>query len=234
MNKFAIIAVIGLAILAIAAIASGNDGTSKVIKLSEPRIDGGMPLDKVLKERRSIRTFGEDGLSLNEVSQLLWAAQGVTDDKGHQTAPSALARYPLEVYLLAGNVTGLPVGVYHYSPADHSLTVIEQGEIDEYYNASASFESWIKTAPARFILTGDLNSFDQMSWNTMNTMPRQDLSRWVYVEAGAAAENLLLEVVSLNLAATYTAGFNASKMEELLELPESEVPIGVIPVGRKA
>lgn len=231
MNKFAIIAVIGLAILAVAAIASGNDGTSKAIKLSEPRTDGGIPLDKVLKERRSIRTFGEEGLSLNEVSQLLWAAQGVTDDKGHRTAPSALARYPLEAYLLAGNVTGLPVGVYHYSPADHSLTVIEQGEVDEYYDASAGFESWIKTAPAIFIITGGLNSFDQMSGNTM---PKPDLSRWVYVEAGAAAENLLLEVVSLDLAATYTAGFNASKIEELLELPEGEVPIGVIPVGRKA
>lgn len=140
----------------------------------------------------------------------------------------------MEVYLLAGNVTGLPKGVYHYSPTDHSLTVIEQGKINEYYNASAGFESWIKTAPAIFVITGDLNSFDQMSGNTMNTMPRQDLSRWVYVEAGAAAENLLLEVVSLNLAATYTAGFYASKIEELLELPEGEVPIGVIPVGRKA
>lgn len=233
MNKFAIITVVGLAILAAAAIASGNDGIPKAIKLSEPSTDGGNPLDKVLKERRSIRTFGEDGLSLNEVSQLLWAAQGVTDDKGHRTAPSALARYPLEVYLLVGNVTDLPKGVYHYSPTDHSLTVIEQGEIDEYYNASAGFESWIKTAPAIFIITGRLNSFDQMSGNTMNTMPKPDLSRWVYVEAGAAAENLLLEVVSSNLAATYTAGFNASKIEELLELPEGEVPIGVIPVGRK-
>lgn len=90
MNKFAITAVIGLAILAVAAISSGNDGTSKVIKLSEPHIDSGMPLDKVLKERRSIRTFGEEGVSLIEVSQLLWAAQGVTDDKGHRTAPSGL------------------------------------------------------------------------------------------------------------------------------------------------
>ncbi len=65
-------------------------------------------------------------------------------------------------------------------------------------------------------------------------MPKPDLSRWVYVEAGAAAENLLLEVVSLDLAATYTAGFDAGKIEELLALPEGEVPIGVIPVGRKA
>ncbi len=144
-----------------------------------------------MKERRSIRSFGKDGLTLNEVSQLLWAAQGVTDNKGHRTAPSAMARYPLQVYLLAGNVTGLPIGVYHHSPQSHNLTVVAQGRIDEYYNATAGFEAWIKTAPAIFVITGDLSS--------MNQMPRQDLSRWVYIEAGAAAENLLLEVVSLNL-----------------------------------
>jgi nitroreductase len=68
----------------------------------------------------------------------------------------------------------------------------------------------------------------------MNTNPGRDLSRWVYVEAGAAAENLLLEVVSLGLACTYTAGFDANKTQELLGLPEGEVPIGVLPVGRRA
>lgn len=247
MNKSIIITVVGLAILAMAVIAvSGNSGSSKddaskVIKLPEPRTDGGIPVEKALHERRSIRSFGKEGLTLDEVSQLLWAAQGVTDDKGHRTAPSAVARYPLQVYLLAGNVTGLPSGVYHYSPQGHNLTVITQGKIDEYYNASAGFEGWIKTAPAIFIITGALDSFDQMPGIRMprnqtpgNQMPRQDLSRWVYIEAGAAAENLLLEVVSLDLASTYTAGFNANKTEELLSLPMGEVPIGVLPVGRKA
>jgi SagB-type dehydrogenase family enzyme len=237
MNKLGIIAVVGLALLAAAAMAaSENNGpskedASKVIKLPEPRTDGGIAVEKALKERRSIRSFGKEGLTLDEVSQLLWAAQGVTDDKGHRTAPSAMARYPLQVYLLAGNVTGLPSGVYHYSPQGHSLTVMMQGNIDEYYNATAGFEAWIKTAPAIFVITGAIDSMNQMQGIQM---PSQDLSRWVYVEAGAAAENLLLEVVSLDLASTYTAGFNANKTEELLGLPKGEVPIGVLPVGRKA
>ena len=237
MNKLGIIAVVGLALLAAAAMAaSENNGpskedASKVIKLPEPRTDGGIAVEKALKERRSIRSFGKEGLTLDEVSQLLWAAQGVTDDKGHRTAPSAMARYPLQVYLLAGNVTGLPSGVYHYSPQGHSLTVMMQGNIDEYYNATAGFEAWIKTAPAIFVITGAIDSMNQMQGIQM---PSQDLSRWVYVEAGAAAENLLLEVVSLDLASTYTAGFNANKTEELLGLPNGEVPIGVLPVGRKA
>jgi SagB-type dehydrogenase family enzyme len=229
MNKFGIIAVIGLALLAVAAVAASeyngsNGDASKVIKLPEPRTDGGISVEKALKERRSIRSFGKDGLTMDEVSQLLWAAQGVTDDQGHRTAPSAMAKYPLQVYLLAGNVTGLPSGVYHYKPQGNNLTVISQGNIDEYYNAAAGFEAWIKTAPAIFVITGALDNMNQMSG--------RDLSRWVYIEAGAAAENLLLEVVSLDLASTYTAGFNANKTGELLGLPEGEVPIGVLPVGR--
>ena len=248
MNKLGIIALVGLALLAtVVMAASENNSTTKAdapkaIKLPEPRTDGGMTVEKTLQERRSIRSFGKDGLTLNEISQLLWAAQGVTDDKGHRTAPSAMARYPLQVYLLAGNVTGLPTGVYHYSPQGHNLTIMAEGNVDEYYNATSGFEAWIKTAPAIFVITGDIGSANQMpglrpgnrTSGTGNQMPRQGPSQWVYIDAGAAAENLLLEVVSLNLASTYTAGFNANKTEELLGLPMGEVPIGVLPVGRKS
>jgi nitroreductase len=247
MNKLGIVIIAALTILAITGlVVSENNGfskanASKVIKLPEPRTKGGIFVEEALKERRSIRNFGKNGLTLDEVSHLLWAAQGVTDDRGHRTAPSALASYPLQVYILAGNVSGLPSGVYHYSPMGHNLTVIAQGNVDEYYNATSGFEDWIKTAPAIFVITGDLNGINQMPGARMarnqtsrNQMPKQDLSRWVYIEAGAAAENLLLEVVSLDLASTYTAGFNVNKTEELLGLPSGEVPIGVLPVGRKA
>jgi hypothetical protein len=157
MSKLEFIIIAGLALLAVTTVAvSENDSpskadASKAIKLPEPRTDGGISVEKALEERRSIRSFGKEGLTLDEVSQLLWAAQGVTDDKGHRTAPSAMARYPLQVYLLASNVTDLPSGVYHYSPQGHNLTVITQGRIDEYYNATAGFEAWIKTAPAIFV-----------------------------------------------------------------------------------
>jgi len=122
MNKLGIITVVGLALLALVVMAASENSSpskveaSKAIKLPEPRTDGGISVEKSLETRRSIRSFGKDGLTLNEVSQLLWAAQGVTDNMGHRTAPSAMARYPLQVYLLADNVTGLPTGVYHYSP----------------------------------------------------------------------------------------------------------------------
>jgi SagB-type dehydrogenase family enzyme len=233
MKKLALIASIaGLAalmtaILALSEVTSPTASTGS-ISLPEPRTDGGISMEKALLERRSIRSFTSEPLTLAEISQLCWAAQGVTDDKGHRTSPSAMATYPLELYLLAGNVTGLPDGVYHYSPQGHNLTVISNEDvISELFNTSmAGKEDWRKSAPAVFIVTG---VFDRI-----NKIPGQDLSRFVYVEAGTASENLLLEVVSLDLASTYTAGFDENKTEEYLRLASGEMPIAIIPVGHKA
>ena len=142
---------------------SSNQEATDVIKLPQPRTDGGISVEKALLERRSIRSFSDEALTLEEVSQLCWAAQGVTDDKGHRTSPSAMAIYPLEIYLLAGNVTGLPSGVYHYSPQGHNLTTISQGnKIPELFNSSmGGKEDWRKGAPAVFIVTGSLRAHQQ-------------------------------------------------------------------------
>lgn len=236
MRKLAMIAFVGgLAVLLMALMtlpASSNLNSdqeiSDVIKLPQPRTDGGISVEKALLERRSIRSFKNESLTLEEVSLLCWAAQGVTDDKGHRTAPSAMATYPLEVYLLAGNVTGLSSGVYHYSPPGHNLTTISQGnKIPELFNSSrGGREDWRMNSPAVFIITG--------VFERTNKFPGQDMSRFVYIEAGTAAENLLLEVVSLGLGATYTAGFDENKTKEYLALSPGEEPIGVLPVGRKA
>lgn len=233
MNKLALIASIaGLAALMTAILAlsevSGPTASTGSIILPEPRTDGGISVEKALLERRSIRSFNDEPLTLAQISQLCWAAQGVTDDKGHRTSPSAMATYPLELYLLAGNVTGLPDGVYHYSPQGHNLTVISNEDvISGLFNSSmGGKEDWRKSAPAAFIVTG---VFDRI-----NKIPGQDLSRFVYVEAGTASENLLLEVVSLDLAATYTAGFDENKTKEYLRLSSGETPIAIIPVGHKA
>jgi SagB-type dehydrogenase family enzyme len=232
MKKLAILMLLGLTALTLGAAATlenskQNSSQSSSIDLPAPSTDGGMSVEKALDERRSIRSFTHDPLTLEEVSQLLWAAQGVTNNAGHRTAPSAMARYPLEVYLMTSNVTGLPAGVYHYSPQVHKLTILESGnKIPELFGSSAGRRDWRENASAIFIITG--------VFERMNKVPGRDLSRFVYIEAGASAENLLLEVVSLNLGATYTAGFDANKVREILKLSEGEMPIGVLPVGKRA
>jgi len=213
------------AIMAVSA--SSNQEASDVVTLPQPRTDGGMSVERALLERRSIRSFRNESLTLHEISQLCWAAQGITDDKGHRTAPSAMATYPLEVYLLAGNVTNLPAGVYHYSPQGHNLTLISRGnKIPELFNSSSGGqEDWMTGSPAIFIITG--------VFERTNKISGQDLSRFVYIEAGTSAENLLLEVVSLGLGSTYTVGFDENKTKEYLGLSVGEETIGVLPVGRK-
>ncbi len=230
MKKIGLIALVGLIILAVAAIAlPGNSkmDASGVVKLPAPRTDGGISVEKALSERRSIRSFKNESLTIDEIGQLLWAAQGITDDKGHRTSPSAMASYPLEIYLLAGNITGLPAGVYHYSPEGHNVSTVALGDkIPELFGTSMNGKAdWRASAPAIFIVTG--------VFERVNKVPGQDLSRFVHVEAGTASENLLLEVVSLGLGATYTAGFDANKTRECLGLVSGQDPIAVIPVGRK-
>lgn len=225
-----------LGLLAMAA-AISNDGTVQKsdanesllqtrITLPPPDTDGGIYLDKALKERRSIRTLKNDSLTLEVVSQLLWAAQGITDDKGHRTAGSAFEAYPLEVYVLVGNITNLTAGVYHYEPQNQSLVQLSQGDIRaEFANTSVVPENaWIKTAPAIFLITGN---FERM-------IKKGAENSTVYIEAGLASENFLLEAVSLDLGCTYIAGFAPPKAANFLNLSNKDIPIALLPVGHKA
>jgi len=100
------------------------------IKLPEPKYDGSVSVEKALKDRRSVRVYKDSPLTMAEVSQMLFAAQGVTEPgRGLRTAPSARAQYFLTVYLFAGNVTGLKPGMYRYVPAGHALAVVAEGDI---------------------------------------------------------------------------------------------------------
>ncbi|MEQ8223306.1 MAG: SagB/ThcOx family dehydrogenase, partial [Candidatus Eremiobacterota bacterium] len=135
MKKFYIIT-----ILAISTIIFLFIGNSKVIaeeisgekiKLPEPVYDSKISIEKALYERRSVRSYKNEALTLSEVSQLLWSAQGITDDKGHRTAPSAMALYPLEVYIVANNIENLPAGIYKYIPDCHEIRSIMKGDVKE-------------------------------------------------------------------------------------------------------
>lgn len=92
-----------------------------MVKLPEPKYSSKVSIEKALLERRSIRNYKNEPLMLSEISQLLWAAQGITDPRGFRTTPSAGALYPLEIYVVAGNVSDLSTGVWKYKPQGHEL-----------------------------------------------------------------------------------------------------------------
>jgi SagB-type dehydrogenase family enzyme len=201
------------------AIAQEKETQAETIQLPEPKYDGEVSVEKALLERRSIREYKEDSLTLSEVSQILWAAQGITDPKtGHRTAPSAMATYLLNVYVLPGKVIGLPMGLYRYEPAHHDLLKIAGGDMKAKLFDAAG-QAPIQKAPAALVITG-LNA------KTKNP-------NWFYLEAGHAAQNVYLEGVSLNIGTVVMGGFKEDAVKKALNLPADETVIYIMPLGKK-
>jgi len=201
------------------AIAEEKVSKTENIKLPAAKYDGPVSVEKALLERRSIRAYKDEPLTLADVSQILWAAQGITDSTtGHRTAPSAMARYFLEVYLIPGNVTGLPMGIYKYQPQGHELVVISEGDYKSKLFEAAG-QAPIKNAPAALVICG-------MSERSTNP-------NWMYLEAGHAAQNVYLQAVSLKLGTVVMAGFKGEEVRKALNISPKEQPIYIMPVGKK-
>jgi SagB-type dehydrogenase family enzyme len=200
--------------------AQERPATETIIKLPPPSLDGAVSVEKALSERRSIRAYKPEALSMAEVSQLLWSAQGVTEPtKGFRTAPSPKGAFLLQVYLVAGNVTGLPAGLYAYQPKGHTLTRVAEGDKKgDLFKVAA--QPAINSAPAALIIAG---------------IPERSGANpaWIYLEASHAAENVYLQAVSLKLGTVSMAGFKPDDVKRALALPEKEQPIYIMPLGKK-
>jgi nitroreductase len=131
-----------------------REGSTDLISLTDPQLSGEMPLEWAVHRRRSIRSFRPDALDLRQVSQLLWAAQGITGPQGLRSAPSAGATYPLEVYLVASAVEELDSGVYRYAATEHALLPVGPGDRSEEVARDALDQRWMADAP--LILVGAL------------------------------------------------------------------------------
>jgi SagB-type dehydrogenase family enzyme len=190
------------------------------IKLPEPRVEGTVSVEKALKERRSVRVFKDEPLTLAEVSQILWAAQGITEpQKGLRTAPSPRGGFFLETYVVPGNVTDLPPGLYQYRPRGHELAKLAEGD-KKTDLVRAAGQAPIKGAPMALVFTGNME----------RAAAGQSM---VYMEAGHASQNVYLQAVALNLGAVTMAGFKAEEVRKALGLPEKEQPVYILAVGRK-
>lgn len=191
----------------------------ETIQLPSPAYDSAVSIERALAERRSIRSYKDEPLTLNELSQILWAAQGITEpQKGLRTAPSARALYLLQVYVLPGNVTNLPMGTYRYQPQGHELSKIAEGDKKaDLFKAIG--QAPIKNAPAVLVFSG-------LSEKTQRPT-------WMYLEAGHAAQNVYLQAVSLRLGAVVMGGFKDEDVRKVLNLSEKEQPLYIMPIGKK-
>ncbi|MBM3309343.1 MAG: SagB/ThcOx family dehydrogenase, partial [Candidatus Altiarchaeales archaeon] len=169
------------------------------------------------------RDYKNEPLSIAEVSQLLWSAQGLNREWG-RTAPSAGATYPLETYVVVGLVDSLPAGLYHYLPLNHSLEKISDGDIREGLADCSLNQRWVEDAAVDIVFAAEYS-------RTTNTYGKRG-ERYVHMEAGHAAQNVYLQCVSLKCGTVVVGAFDDICIKNLLSLPESQEPLYVMPVGR--
>lgn len=197
-----------------------NIVAGKIIDLPKAAVKSRMPLEETLAKRHSVRQFTAKPLSITEISQLLWAGQGKTREWGGRTAPSAGALYPLEIYVV------LKEGVFQYRPEGHELLTIDAGDIRGPLAASALNQGCVGTAPAVFVIAA--------VYERTAVKYRDRARRYVHIEAGHAAQNMMLESVALGLGSVPVGAFHDDAVREVLKLPADQVPLLLIPIGHPA
>ena len=202
-----------------------REDNRSILVLPSPLSEGQISVEQALRARRSVRGYSRDPLNLTEVSQLLWAAQGLTHPDGLRTAPSAGALYPLDIYLLAGDVADLPTGVYHYRPQDHTLMHISGDDKRQDLFDAALQQSPVKEAALVLVISAVYER---------TTAKYGDRGvRYVHMEVGHAAQNVYLQAESLALGTVFIGAFHEDEVKAVLQIREEEVPLGLMPVGRK-
>jgi SagB-type dehydrogenase family enzyme len=177
-----------------------------------------MSLEEALARRRSVREFTREALTERELSQLLWAAQGITHAEGLRTAPSAGALYPLELYVTSAG------GFYWYEPRPHQLIRLSDRDLRAAVRRTALGQEAITQAPAVFVIAAVYE-------RTSRKYGAARTPRYVHMEVGHAAQNLLLEAVALGLGGVLIGAFEDDALQKVLELPMDQCPLYLIPVG---
>lgn len=203
------------------------EGTAPgAVPLPAPCTDGDMSVERALAGRRSVRDYGDSPLTLAELGQLLWAAQGITDERtGFRTAPSAGALYPLEVYVVAGRVEGLAAGVYQYAPRGHSLLRLAEGDVRPALFQAALQQSAVLSAPAVLVF-GAVYSRTAARYGDR-------AARYVHIEVGHAGQNVYLQAQARGLGTVAIGAFDEAGVKAALGLPAEVEPLYLMPAARR-
>ena len=205
-------------------------GTGMVIPLPAPALDGATSLEAAIQGRRSERGFLPAPLTLAQLSQLLWAAQGITDlhpDPGQRflrAAPSAGALYPLDLYLVAGLVEGLDAGVYHYRPLEHEVRLLITGDLRRPLARACLGQMFIAPAPGLIVITAE--------YRRITGRYGERGLRYAHMEVGHVGQNLHLQAETLGLGTVVIGAFSDEEVAEVLQLPPRHEPLYVMPVGQ--
>jgi SagB-type dehydrogenase family enzyme len=211
----------------LAMVWPAGGSAAEVIALPPPAHQGGMALAQTLAARRTVRQFAARPLSLAQISQLLWSADGTSDPRGLRTSPSAGATYPLDLYLVAGErgVTDLPAGIYHYRVAAHGLALAAPGDNRAGVARACLNQTWMAEAPVLVAITGE--------YRRCTGRYGERGVRYTHMEAGNVSQNLSLAAEALGLGAGIVGAFDDKALGRVLKLDPGHEPLLVIPVGYK-
>ena len=213
-----------LAALVPAARGGSEEAPMPIIELPPPRLAGDLSFEAALARRRSVRDFTAQPLTLAQLGQVLWAAQGITGRRWPmRTAPSAGGLYPMEVFVIVGQVDGLEAGIYRYRPAGHGLALMKDGDQRRALARAALGQGWIAQAPATLVIAGVVA-------RTAAKYGRR-AERYMFMEAGHAAQNVYLQAQSEGLGTTAVGAFKDRAVQALLGMSADEAPLYLLPVG---
>jgi SagB-type dehydrogenase family enzyme len=191
----------------------------EVVTLPDPLKDGEISLEEAFQRRRTVREFSDEPLAKEVVSQLLWSAQGITHDGHRRTAPSAGATYPLELYLVSGD------GIFQHIPSDHTLHLTVEGDRRRQLYEASREQEFILEAPATLVFTAVFARTEQRYGATRSP-------RYIHMEVGHAAQNVLLQAAALDLGAVPVGAFEDERVSQVLDLPADHVPLYMISIGQ--
>lgn len=208
------------------AVFSAND-----IKLPKPAFTGKMSVESAMLKKKSVRHFSKDPLTLEQVSQLLWAANGALpvdaiSGATVKTLPSAGGIYPLEIFLLTGSdtVKGLPAGIFQYYAISNSLVQISQGDGRLALAQAALSQLWIASAPAVVVIAA--------SFNKMTAKYGNQGIKYVFMESGSSNQNLFLQAEALGLRIGTVGAFEEGSVSSAIKIPAGVTPLFIVPVGK--
>jgi len=211
-----LLVLVGGAVLIGVGVFAGNNQNATA--LPEAAKEGEMSVEEAIAARRSVRQFTDAVPGERVIAQLCWATQGVTDtQRGYRAAPSAGATYPLELYVVTAE------GVRRYVPDDHAFVDHIEGDLRGRLRAAALGQPFVESAPVVFVFAADVQ----------RTAGRygERAKRYVNMEVGHAAQNLLLQAEALGLAGVPVGAFRDEQADELLELPEGQQTLYLVPIG---
>jgi SagB-type dehydrogenase family enzyme len=198
------------------------------MKLPGPVFDGEVPLERAIKTRRTIRSFAPEPVSLPHLSQLLWAAQGITEEGGFKrAAPSGGALYPVDVYAVVGDggVEGSRAGIYHYEPRGHLLSLLTEGDLRDAVARAALGQMWMARAPVTMVITAD--------YGRICVKYGERGVRYAMIEAGHVGQNIFLQAEALGLGAGIVGAFHDREVTRVMNTPKTHEPLLIMPVGYK-